>query len=211
VWMFVLFQEKVVRQPETQAVMDWIQQYPFVLSGNLHGGSLVANYPFDNAPSVTSETKKKYNPSPDEAIFKQLARVYASVSTSENSLSWLVGCKCDLGVDASLPVRLSTVSDVNPTAFLHQAHPTMSMGYPRCLMGPSDRFQEGITNGAEWYLVSGGMQDYNYLHSNCFEVTIEMGCIKFPNATELPKYWLDNRESLLKFVEQVRFLEHIFC
>jgi len=85
--MFVLFQEKVVRQPETQAVMDWIQQYPFVLSGNLHGGSLVANYPFDNAPSVTSETKKKYNPSPDEAIFKQLARVYASVSTSENSLS----------------------------------------------------------------------------------------------------------------------------
>lgn len=52
------------------------------------------------------------------------------------------------------------------------------------------------------------MQDYNYLHGNCLEVTFELSCCKYPLATELQKEWDLNRESLLSYMEQVEFLEY---
>lgn len=53
------------------------------------------------------------------------------------------------------------------------------------------------------------MQDYNYLHGNCLEVTFELSCCKYPVATELSKEWDLNRESLLSYMEQVEFLYYL--
>lgn len=47
------------------------------------------------------------------------------------------------------------------------------------------------------------MQDFNYLHSNCFEITFELSCCKYPNASQLEKEWLLNKESLISFIEQI--------
>jgi hypothetical protein len=64
-------------------------------------------------------------------------------------------------------------------------------------------FEDGITNGAKWYPVCGGMQDFNYLETNCFELTIELGCTKFPPGKELLGYWVENKDALIKFIQLV--------
>uniref|UniRef100_A0A8C5U3P8 Peptidase M14 domain-containing protein n=1 Tax=Malurus cyaneus samueli TaxID=2593467 RepID=A0A8C5U3P8_9PASS len=60
-----------------------------------------------------------------------------------------------------------------------------------------------VINGANWHTVPGSMNDFSYLHTNCFEITVELSCDKFPHASELPEEWENNRESLLLFMEQV--------
>ncbi|XP_050292877.1 carboxypeptidase D [Anthonomus grandis grandis] len=140
------------RQPETVAMMTWITSRPFVLSGNLHGGAVVASYPYDD--SNTGAECCRESPSPDNNVFKELALLYA------------------------------------------QKHPIMRQG-TAC----RDNFKQGITNGAFWYELTGGMQDFNYLKSNCFEVTFELSCCKYPPAEKLPEEWHNNKESLLSFME----------
>ncbi|KAM9378008.1 putative carboxypeptidase X1 [Phaethornis superciliosus] len=60
-----------------------------------------------------------------------------------------------------------------------------------------------IINGANWHTVPGSMNDFSYLHTNCFEITVELSCDKFPHASELPDEWENNREALLLYMEQV--------
>lgn len=52
--------------------------------------------------------------------------------------------------------------------------------------------------------VCAGMQDFNYLHTNCFEVTVELGCDKFPAEEDLFTSWHENHEALITFMETVR-------
>uniref|UniRef100_A0A8B9C5P3 Peptidase M14 domain-containing protein n=1 Tax=Anser brachyrhynchus TaxID=132585 RepID=A0A8B9C5P3_9AVES len=172
--------------PETRAVIDWMQRYPFVLSANLHGGELVVTYPFDM--TRTYWKAQELTPTADDGVFRWLATVYA---TSNLAM-------------ASEERRLCHYDD-----FMRSGN---------------------IINGANWHTVPGserraggaagghggssspltpppphaGMNDFSYLHTNCFEITVELSCDKFPHASELPAEWENNRESLLLYMEQVR-------
>ena len=147
-----------VHEAETTAVMKWIKSYPFVLSASLHGGSLVARYPYDSHPSQQLSP----NLTPDNDVFRFLASSYAN------------------------------------------AHPTMHHGKPSCPgVSVFDEFPSGITNGAAWQNSEGSMQDFNYGQSNCFEISIEMGCCKFPYSEELEHHWKEHKKALIGFMFKV--------
>ncbi|XP_076595235.1 putative carboxypeptidase X1 isoform X1 [Chaetodon auriga] len=143
---------------ETRAVINWMQNIPFVLSANLHGGELVVTYPYD---MTRDWAPRDHTPTADESFFRWLATAYASTN------------------------QVMSNPDRRP------CHNKDFLRY------------NNIINGADWHNVPGSMNDFSYLHTNCFEVTVELSCDKFPHASELPIEWENNRESLLVYMEQV--------
>ncbi len=66
-------------------------------------------------------------------------------------------------------------------------------------------FDDGITNGAAWYVIDGGRQDFmNYFHQ-CREVTLEISDTKLIPEYLIDDHWEYNRRSLLNYMEQVLF------
>lgn len=59
-------------------------------------------------------------------------------------------------------------------------------------------------------LFIGGMQDYNYLTSGIFELTLEIGCCKFPPASELEYFWIENKDALVNLLLESHRGEVVF-
>ena len=69
-------------------------------------------------------------------------------------------------------------------------------------VGYMDAQNDGITHGADWYLVNGGRQDYMNHDHHCKEVTIELSNTKKPPANQLDDFWDYNKEALLDYLVQ---------
>jgi len=67
-------------------------------------------------------------------------------------------------------------------------------------MWSSSTFYHGITNGAAWYSIDGGMQDWNYRYQGCNDVTLEISNVKSPSYSQIPGLWNNNRESMLSYM-----------
>ena len=63
-------------------------------------------------------------------------------------------------------------------------------------------YNNGITNGYQWYSIDGGRQDYVNYYLYGREVTMELSNVKTPVASLLPYYWEANYRSLLDYMEQ---------
>lgn len=80
-------------------------------------------------------------------------------------------------------------------------------GYQYASTNPSifandwSNFDHGVTYGYEWYEVDGGMQDWSIWYRNAIHATVELSTTKWPGKTSLPRMWEENRESLLRFLE----------
>ncbi|BFZ18647.1 hypothetical protein BsWGS_21686 [Bradybaena similaris] len=76
-----------------------------------------------------------------------------------------------------------------------RSHPIMHKG-SHC----GDTFKDGITNGADWYPVFGGMQDYLYKNGSGYEILIEVSCCKYPEASLLKEFWESNKDALINLM-----------
>ena len=63
-------------------------------------------------------------------------------------------------------------------------------------------FNNGITNGYQWYTISGGRQDYMNYFQQAREFTLEISDTKLLPASQLPDLWEYNYRSFLNFIEQ---------
>lgn len=130
------------RQVEVQAVMKFQADRKFSLSANFHGGTIVANYPWDS----------KYDLHPLDQLVQDLSLTY---------------------------------SEHNPE------------------MRNSREFKRGITNGAAWYVVRGGMQDWSYFWFNDLQITVELSHQKWPQYSDIPGFYKDNRDSMIEYMKHV--------
>ncbi|MDL2262400.1 carboxypeptidase regulatory-like domain-containing protein [Bacteroidales bacterium OttesenSCG-928-I21] len=62
-----------------------------------------------------------------------------------------------------------------------------------------------VTEGGDWYVITGSRQDYmNYFH-NCKETTIEISTAYIPDPSLIVNYWDYNRQAILEYTEQILY------
>lgn len=169
---------------ETKAIISWMERTPFVLGANLQGGEKMVVYPYDmqRPPiSLTDNRRWRMNAEMNEETWARIQRQNQGAlrETPDDAMfRWLA------------------------MSYAH-SHLTMTETYRGSCHGDDITAGQGIVNRATWKPVTGSMNDFSYLHTNCFELSIFLGCDKFPHESELPLEWENNREALLSFIEQV--------
>ncbi|CAK9290846.1 unnamed protein product [Gordionus sp. m RMFG-2023] len=112
--------------------------------------------------------------------------------------------------DNKNPISQSNPSNENLSddddVFKHLSKSYVGVLQQDAIIGQCSReeyIEPGITNGAKWYPITGGMQDYNYFNG-VFELTIELSCPKFPEPTALLTYWNSHKDSIIRILDETR-------
>ncbi|XP_069773839.1 LOW QUALITY PROTEIN: inactive carboxypeptidase-like protein X2 [Narcine bancroftii] len=165
---------------ETRAIIAWLEKIPFVLGANILGGEQVVTFPF-NMGKPEEEREER-----EEMMRRaQMVEDYEELET----------------------LRYMTTPDDAVFQWLAISYASAHLGMTETYQGKchTDDFTKGygIINGGAWRPSVGTMNDFCYLHTNCFQLSIYIGCDKFPHQSELPKEWENNQEALLHFMEQI--------
>lgn len=65
-------------------------------------------------------------------------------------------------------------------------------------------FNQGVVNGAQWYVITGSLQDWSYGYTDCIDLTCEISAVKWPPASQMANFWNLNKESILSLLEFVQ-------
>ena len=85
----------------------------------------------------------------------------------------------------------------------HEYADTARFYSPSNYMNPSgSSFNNGVTHGGDWYVVTGSRQDFMNYYRNQRELTLELSNTKLLPAAQLPAHWEYNRRSLINYMKQ---------
>uniref|UniRef100_A0AAY4AQQ0 Adipocyte enhancer-binding protein 1 n=1 Tax=Denticeps clupeoides TaxID=299321 RepID=A0AAY4AQQ0_9TELE len=170
---------------ETRAIISWMERTPFVLGANFQGGEKIVAYPFDmQRPTKTGGLDRRG----DQRLHQMNEETWARIQRQNE------GAMRETADEAMFRWLAMTYA---------HSHLTMTENHRGSCHADDVSHGQGIINRASWKPVVGSMNDFSYLHTNCFEISIFLGCDKFPHESELPQEWENNREALLAFIEQV--------
>lgn len=68
-----------------------------------------------------------------------------------------------------------------------------------------DGYDNGITNGYDWYEANGSRQDYANYNLGIREITVEQSMVKMIDVSDLDAHWTYNRDALIALIEQVQY------
>ena len=68
-----------------------------------------------------------------------------------------------------------------------------------------DDFNDGITNGFDWFQVAGGRQDFMTFFHRAREFTLEISSVKLIDSDLLPVHWDYNREAFLNYMREATY------
>lgn len=69
-----------------------------------------------------------------------------------------------------------------------------------------DTYTCGYTAGGDWYVISGGRQDYMNAVQNCLELTMEISTSKSLNSERLNEYWQFLQHPLVNYIAEIHNL-----
>jgi PKD repeat protein len=69
----------------------------------------------------------------------------------------------------------------------------------------SDVVADGVSEGGDWYVITGGRQDYMNFYQHCREVTIELDVTKTTPTENLNLKWNENYHSLLNYIQESNY------
>ena len=143
-------------QPETQAIINWVEDKHFVMSVNFHGGAELTNFPWDTWDSQTRTHA-------DDAWFRYICQNYVDQCQAEDP-TYMVG----------------------ETAY-----------QPGC---------GSVTEGGDWYEITGSRQDYMNYYQHCREVTMEIHFDKVvTDASDLVTYFPNSKNALFNYAMECAY------
>jgi len=67
---------------------------------------------------------------------------------------------------------------------------------------------EGTINGGDWYVVTGSLQDWSYLHTGCIDMTVEVARSNPSTIEGIDAVYSYNQGSLLDYIEKAGYGVH---